>query len=142
MVIFTMMLFFTTMTARGAEESQTIHITFVDDDGFITETGAHFPGSGLVTVLDPNMDIHSYLVFRMIEINSFEILTNATLRLRTASSLPFDANSTITIYGVKDGEFPGFSSPQAVPSYPLTFAHVDYNTSIRVVLWIIFAVNW
>ena len=129
MVIFTMMLFFTTMTARGAEESQTIRITFDDDDGFITETGAHFPGGSLVAILDPNMDIHSWLVFRVIDINSFESLTNATLRLRTASSLPFDADSTITIYGVKDGEFPGFSSPSAVPSYPLTFAHVDYNTS-------------
>ena len=129
MVIFTMMLFFTTMTARGAEESQTIHITFDDDDGFITETGAHFPGGSLVAVLDPSMDLHSWLVFRMVEINSFESLTNATLRLRTASSLTFDADSTITIYGVKDGEFPGFSSPSAVPTYPLTFAHVNYNTS-------------
>ena len=128
-VIFIMMVFFTTRTAFGAEESQTIHITFDDDDGFITETGAHFPGGSLVAVLDPSMDIHSWLVFRVVNINSFESLTNATLRLRTASSLPFDADSTITIYGVKDGEFPGFSSPSAVPSYPLTFAHVDYNTS-------------
>lgn len=118
-----------TMIAYGAAESQTIYIEIDFDDGFVLETGNGFYDGPLVTILDPNMDITAYLVFRMIEINSFELLTNATLRLRTAGSLPFDADSSVTIYGVKDGEFPGFGSFNDVLSAPLTFAHVNYNTS-------------
>ena len=127
MVIFTMTLSFT-MIVSGIAESQTRHISQTGDDGFITEAGILFDSS-LVTILDPNMDIRAYLVFRMIEINTWEPLTNATLRLRVGNPLPVDAGSTVTIYGVDDGNFNGFATVPQVLSAPLTSQNVVLDTS-------------
>jgi hypothetical protein len=117
------------LPVRGLPENQTQAITFTDDDGFVLETGAMLFETGLVTVKDPNQDIRAFLVFRQIEINGWETLQNATLRLRTASSQPFDADNFFTIYGVKDGEFNGFSSAAHIVTAPLTGQSVTYNAS-------------
>ena len=53
----------------GASETQTISIADTSDDGFVTEIGYRFFDTPLISVLDPNMDIRSYLVFRDIKIN-------------------------------------------------------------------------
>ena len=126
MVIFTMTVFFT-MMVFGAE-TQTRKIQSTGDDGFVTEAGI-LVDSSLVTILDPNMDIRSYLVFRMIEINTWESLNNATLRLRVGSLQVEDPESKVTIYGVDDGNFNGFASAAQVLSAPLTSQKVNLNTS-------------
>lgn len=129
-VIFILMVSFTMPPrVRALPETQTIHITSTGDDGFVLQTGTGVSTQFLVTVLDPGQDIQAWLVFRQIEVNGFESLQNATLRLRTASSLSEDPVSSVTIYGVKDGEFPGFANAAQVLSAPLTSAHVDVNTS-------------
>lgn len=127
MVIFTMTLLFT-ISVYGIEESQTIHISDTLDDGWVTEIGVLFT-SAPVTILDPNQDIRSYLVFREIEINQWEPLGNATLRLRVGSSLPADAGSSVTIYGVDSGDFNGFATAAQVLDAPITSARVDLDTS-------------
>ncbi len=98
-VIFIIMVSFT-MTASGQIETQTSSIDRTSDDGFVTEIGALFDSS-LVTILDPNMDIRSFLVFRDIKINAWERLENATLRIRSAGDLPIDTSS-VTIQGIKN----------------------------------------
>lgn len=117
-----------TMSVSGIAEFQDLSIADTIDDGFVTETGIKMD-SELVTILDPNMDIRAYLVFRLIEINSYESLTNATLRLRTASSLPEDSGSRVTIYGVDDGNFPGFTTAAQIIAAPLTSSRVNLDTS-------------
>lgn len=132
-VIFTIMVIFTTMvifpTVKGASESQTISITDTQDDGFVTEVGNRFWTTNLINVLDPNMDIRAYLVFRDIKINYWEPLNNATLRVRTANPFAFDPDSTFTIYGVKQKRFEGFGTGADVLSAPLTTASVNFNAS-------------
>lgn len=135
-VIFTMTLLFTIMLVESAEFEQTRHIGDTTADSFVTEVGIGFDAD-LVTVLDPNMDITAYLYFHDIKINNWEVLHNATLRLRTAASLDFDANSSITIYGTTDYSFfgPGtkgigpLQSPAAILAAPLTSSSVTVNTS-------------
>ena len=112
-------------------QDQTIEIVDTHDDRWITETGSHFD-SPLVQILDPNVDITSYLIFRGVEINFWEPLSpgNATLRLRTTSNQSFD-DSAVTIYGMKVDELQTISVGQSfVLSVPYTTAHVDYNTSL------------
>jgi len=118
---------FTSVSGLIAQD-QTISIADTGDDGFVTETGITMD-SELVTILDPNMDIRSFLVFRDLEINYWEPLKNATLRLHTASTLSFDADSSVTIYGVAQKGFNGFGFSLPVLSAPLTTAHVNVNTS-------------
>jgi hypothetical protein len=111
-----------------APSSQTVSISDDQDDFFVTEIGVGF-NSPLVTILDPNMDIRALLVFRDIEINFWNSIDNATLRLRTGNTLSFDNDSSVTIYGVKESDFNGYGAPSSVLSAPLTTAHVNYNTS-------------
>lgn len=122
------------------EDTQTRHIEQqdpgLDADWFVTEAGIGYSTS-LVTITDPNMDIYAYLFFEDIKINYWQHLENATLWLRTASSMPFDAESKVTIYGVDDYRYFGsgtkgygpLASPGSIMGAPLTIAHVDYNTS-------------
>jgi hypothetical protein len=132
-VIFTIMVSFTFMVALAAE-SQTVHIVDNNDDGYMTEAGLGLDGP-LVVLLDPNMDIRSYLVFEDIEINTWEYLTNATLRLTSSQTLDFDNDSSVTVYGMRQSDLGGILtdtthlSPQEVWSMPLTSASVDVNTS-------------
>lgn len=135
-VIFIMMVNFTIGDVKAWEEEQTRHIEDTYGDFYVTEAGLGFYRN-LVTVLDPNMDIYSYLYFPDIKINYWESLINATLRLRTSYSLPFDANSSFTIYGVDDyihfgsgttGYGP-IRAPGEVISVPKTEAHVNVNSS-------------
>lgn len=126
MVVFTVNVVFT-MTVYGAE-TQTRHIQTTGDDGFVTEAGILIDSSQ-VTILDPNMDIRSYLVFRMIEINTWESLNNATLRLRVGNRRLADPGSKATLYGVADGNFNGFASAAQVVSAPLTAQKVNLDTS-------------
>jgi len=111
-------------------QEQTIHITDTHDDAFITEIGVKID-SILCHVKDPNMDLHAFLVFRELKVNWWEPLENATLRLRTVSPLSFDADSSITIYGMKMAEIQdlGWLTPSDVLSVGYTSAYVTYNTS-------------
>ena len=127
---------------NGWPEEQTRHIQAppselgMDSDMFVTEAGIGF-SSVLVTVLDPNMDIYAGLFFKDMKINYWFHLVNATLRLHTASSLSFDADSSFTIYGINDYRHFGlgryvswaFGAPSTITGAPLTSAHVNYNSS-------------
>ena len=132
-VIFTMMVNF---TVNALDQDMTRHIENTDQDKFVLDTGLAIDANFL-TVLSPDMDIRGMLFFENIKINSWERLTNATLRLRTFQGRSFEADSTITIYGVRDYAQLGYSSklreapqsPSAILSLPITRAHVDYNTS-------------
>ena len=98
-------------------QNQTVHITDTHDDMFITEVGIGIDSS-LVTIKDPNMDIRSFLVFRELDINYWEPLENATLRLHTSNTLDFDADSSITIFGIalSDLQVEGWLLPSTVLS--------------------------
>lgn len=111
-------------------QDQTISIIDTHDDAFITESGILIDTS-LVTILDPGMDIRSFLVFNDVEINFWEPLENATLRLRSSNTLSFDADSSITIYGMKWNEVQDLRPiiTSDIMAMPLTTAHVNYNTS-------------
>ena len=111
-------------------QEQTVKITDTHDDAFITEVGIGIDSS-LVTIKDPGMDIRAYLVFRELDINYWEPLENATLRLHTSTTLSFDADSSVTIYGMKlsDLQLEGFLIPSTVLNIGYTNAHTDYNTS-------------
>ena len=111
-------------------QSQTVHITDTHDDMFITEVGIGIDSS-LVTIKDPNMDIRAFLVFRELDINYWEPLKNATLRLHTSNTLSFDADSSISIYGMKlsDLQLEGYLLPSTVLSIGFTDAYTNYNTS-------------
>ncbi len=122
------------------DDDQTRHIEAqdpgLDADWFVTETGVGF-NSELVTITDPNMDIYAYLFFEDMKINYWHHLKNATLRLRTASTLSFDADSSVTIYGVDDYRFFGsgtkgygpLATSGSIMNAPLTKAYVNLNTS-------------
>lgn len=111
-------------------QSQTVKITDTHDDRWITETGVGIDSS-LVTIKDPGMDLRAYLVFRELDINYWEPLKNATLRLHTASSLISDPDNSITIYGMDlpDLQLEGFLLPSTVLSLGFTEAYTNYNTS-------------
>lgn len=111
-------------------QEQTISIIDTHDDKFITEAGIGID-TYLCHIMDPTMDITSYLVFRELEINWWEPLKNATLRFRTTVSLDFEADSSVTIYGMKFSNLQdeGVISPDFVLSVPITSAYVDVNTS-------------
>lgn len=117
------------MIVKAQYESQTVRIDGSENDGFVTESGIMWADTDLIHVLDPNMEIVAFLMFENIEINSYEVLNNATLRLRTASSQPADPDSNVWIYGVKQQNFLGFFSPADVTGAIRTFAFVNYNTS-------------
>jgi len=120
------------VSGNGWPEEQTRHIQApppgYDTDWFVTEAGLGF-SSTLVTVLDPNMDIYGYLFFKDIKLNSYFLLENATLRLHTASTLDFDADSSFTIYGINDyryfgmGEW-GYGAPASILNAHKTSASV------------------
>ena len=132
-VIFTMIVNF---TVNAFDQDMTRHIESTDQDRYVLETGQGVDAT-FMTALSPYMDIRGMLFFENIKINNWEKLTNATLRLRTLFGQPFDAASTITIYGVRDYAQFGYSSkqsgapqsPSAILNLPITSAHVDYNTS-------------
>ena len=111
-------------------QSQTVKITDTHDDMFITEVGIGIDSS-LVTIKDPGMDIRSFLVFRELEVNYWEPLENATLRLHTSNTLDFDADSSISIYGIalSDLQVEGWLLPSTVLSLGFTDAVTNYNTS-------------
>lgn len=111
-------------------QSQTVKITDTHDDMFILETGVGIDSS-LVSIKDPNMDLRAFLVFREIDVNYWEPLENATLRLHTSNTLSFDADSSVTIYGMKISELQDSLPLTAgnVLSIGFTSAHTDYNTS-------------
>ena len=111
-------------------DSQTISIIDTHDDKFITEAGVGID-AWLCHILDPTMDIRSYLVFRELEINYWEPLENATLRFRTTANLDFEADSSVTIYGMRYSDLQEISivQPDFVLSVPLTSASVTVNTS-------------
>jgi len=111
-------------------QSQTVKIIDTHDDMFITEVGIGIDSS-LVTIKDPNMDIRSFLVFRELEINFWEPLKNATLRLHTSNTLDFDADSSIIVYGMalSDLQLEGYLIPSTVLSIGFTDAYTNYNTS-------------
>jgi hypothetical protein len=113
---------------------QTIPISRDYDDGFVTPAGIGIR-SALVHLLDPNMDITSWVFFHEIDIDGHEPLDNATLTLTSASTLPFDADSSVTVYGVYDYDLQGLGaepprmSPADILGMPLTQAFVNVNTS-------------
>jgi len=111
-------------------QDQTISITDTHDDKFITEAGIGID-AWLCHILDPDMDIKSYLVFRELEVNYWEPLENATLRLRTTVNLDFEADSSVTIYGMDFSNLQdeGWLTPSNVLMMPLTSAYVNVNTS-------------
>jgi len=111
-------------------QTQTVHIIDTHDDGFVTEVGIGID-SALVHILDPGMDLRAFLVFRDIEINYWEPLKNATLRLRTSNLMDFDADSSVTIHGISldNLQLEGWLGPAFIMSAPLTGAHVNVNTS-------------
>lgn len=123
-----------TGTAMGAYQTQTIDIDNTDHDGFITEAGIQIDAP-LAHILDPNMDIRAFLIFLDVEINNWDYLDNATLSITSASTLPFDADSSVTIYGMAGYDLQQLSGlaiygPGALASFPLTSAHVNVNTSL------------
>ena len=123
-----------TFPVYGASQTQTIDIDNTDHDGFITEAGIGID-SHLAHILDPNMDIRAFLIFLDVEINTWDYLDNATLRLTSASTLPFDADSSVTVYGMAGYDLQKLSglaiySPGSLASFPLTSAHVNVNTSL------------
>lgn len=132
-VVFAMMVNFTIMIVNAAE-TQTVDIAETQDDGFITEAGIGIDSS-LINHLDPNMDIRSFFVFEDLEINSWELLTNATLRLTSSQTLAFDNDSSVTVYGMKQADLGGIFtdtttlSPGEISSMPLTSASVNVNMS-------------
>ncbi|MBA7602419.1 hypothetical protein ES703_09508 [subsurface metagenome] len=111
-------------------QQQTIWIEDTRDDAFITESG-NLIDTYLCHITDPNMDIISFLVFRELDINGWEPLTNATLRFRTTVNLDFEADSSVTIYGmkIKNLQDEGILRPSFVLSVPYTSASVPMNTS-------------
>lgn len=129
-VIFTINVFFTMMPQiEGAMETQNIYIVDTINDGFVTEVGNWFYQTGSVSILDPNMDITAYLVFRDLEINRWEHLNNATIRLYAPGLLPEDLDSSVTIRGVKVNNFLGFENGAQVTQVAKTSAFVNVNTS-------------
>ena len=132
-VVFTMIVNF---TAQAFDQDMTRHIESTDQDIFVLETGVAIDAN-FMTVLSPDMDIRGMLFFEDIKINSWEVLINATLRLRTFHARSFDAESKITIYGIRDYGGFGYSegrtgapgSPSAILGLPLTDVSVNYNTS-------------
>ena len=123
-----------TFPVHGAYQTQTIDIDNTAHDGFITEAGIQID-SHLAHILDPNMDIRAFLIFLDVEINAWDYLDNATLRLTSASTLPFDADSSVTVYGMAGYDLQKLSglaiySPGDLASFPLTSAHVNVNTSL------------
>ena len=128
MVIFIITVIYTIMTARGAVEVQTKTISQTSDDGFVTEVGNLFD-SPLCTILDPNMDIRSFVVFRDIKINKWERLENATLILRSAGTLATDTSS-VTIWGIsRVAHYLPIDSADVI-SVPLTSTSVVVDTSL------------
>lgn len=128
-VILTLNLFLMMPQIEGALETQNIYIVSNTDDGFVTEAGNWFYDSASVIILDPNMDTTSYVVFQDLEINRWEFLNNATLRLYSPGLLPADPDSKVTIYGVNIYNFLGFENGAQVLSAPLTSAFYNVNTS-------------
>lgn len=132
-IIFIMIVNF---TVNAYDQSMTRHIENTNQDIFVLDTGISID-TNFVTVLSPDMDIRGMLFFEDMKINYWEVLINATLRLRTFHGRSFDADSKITIYGVRDYRYFGYSdkkrgapgSPSAILSLPLTSANVVYNTS-------------
>ena len=125
-VIFTMSVIFT-MTARGAVEVQTKTISQTSDDGWVTEVGNLFD-SQLTHILDPDMDIRSFVVFRDIKINKWERLENATLILKSANVLALDTSS-VTIWGISRVAHYLPIDAADVISVPLTSSNVVADTS-------------
>ena len=122
-----------TGTASGYSVIQTINIDNTLHDGFITPAGIGIDSS-LIHILDPNMDIRAFLIFLDVHIDSWEFLDNATLRLTSASTLPFDADSSVTVYGMAGYDLQTLSGlaiygPGTLLSWAPTSAHVDVNTS-------------
>ena len=116
--------------ARGQYQTQSLDISTTQHDGFLTPAGILIDSS-LIHILDPNMDIRAYLVFTDIIINNWEILNNATLRIRSASDLPFDADSSVTIQGLNEYKLQhvNWFIPGYLFSAPVTSAYVNVNTS-------------
>lgn len=126
MVIFTIIVIF---PEAGAQTYfQDLEITEDGDDGFVTEVGIGFHGD-LVTILDPNMMIKAYLVFRELDINSWEPLNNATLRLYAVGNFPFESASQVVIGGIALKDFQGIGPGTDAQTMPFTVAQVVYNTS-------------
>ncbi len=116
--------------AQGPPQTQTIDIANTLDDGFITEVGNGIDAH-LWHVLDPNMNLRAFLFFRELDINFWEPLTNATLRIRSSGVLPFDNESLFFVYAVVPSG-PGGSLPSApgnIITAPLTTAYTAVNSS-------------
>jgi hypothetical protein len=131
-ILILMVKFSTVPTVRAASETQTINIANTLDDGYITEAGIGIDGI-LVAMLDPGMDIRSYFIFEDIKINFWESLDNATLRLTSSQTLDFDADSSVTVYGMRaklgaNGTDTVLSTAQIL-STPFTSSFVNVNTS-------------
>ncbi len=132
MVIFTIMVIFPVTQINAFED--TYQITQTADDGWTIRTGIGFNGP-LVAISDPNQDIIAHLHFREIDLNSWERVENATLRITAAGDLTFDADTTITVYGVAQADLQGLSGnaiygPDAWLNFPLTTAHTNVNISL------------
>ena len=130
MVIFIITVFFTMMIVEADYESQTIKISDSVHDGFVTETGIMWVDGSLVHISDPNMAIKAYLLFENIHINSYEVLNNATLRLRPGSGGETDPGSIVFLYGVKQSNLLGFFSASDVTGAIRTNAYTTLDTSV------------
>ncbi|MHC4371222.1 MAG: hypothetical protein ACYSW8_26720 [Planctomycetota bacterium] len=117
--------------ALGASEIQTLEITDTEDDGFITASGNLIDSTALVHTSDPLMDISAFWVFHDVDLESDEKLNNATLRLRGASSLPFDADNGFTLRGMELNNLQDSwrPLPGMIKVFPRTSAYVNVNTS-------------
>ncbi|MHC4573391.1 MAG: hypothetical protein ACYS76_04555 [Planctomycetota bacterium] len=118
--------------AYAPSELQTISIVDTEDDGFITESTTLIDSTTLLYTSTTSQAIRAFWYFEDIDIESTEYLNNATLRIRSASALDFDADNSFTLYGLEVSNLqnswpPGLGG--TLISYPTTSASVNVNTS-------------
>lgn len=115
----------------GASEIQTIDIVDTEDDGFITPSNNMIDTSGLIHTSDPLMDVWAFWVFHDIDIEATDKLNNATLRIRSASGLPFDADNSFTLRGLEVNNLQDSwrPLPGMIKVLPQTSSYVNVNTS-------------
>ncbi len=115
----------------GASEIQTIEVIDTEDDGFITPSNNIIDTSALIHTSDPVMDIWAFWVFDDVDIESYEKLNNATLRLRGASTLDFDADNGFTLraFTLDNLQNSWRPLPGMIKILPRTSSYRNVNTS-------------
>ena len=114
----------------------TIPIEDHPSDQFQTESGNVFDEVDFLTLKDPNTEVKIALRFRSLNIDKYSKINGANLSVETmTSAYPFDADSSVTVFGFDVDNvypFPSMTDPYpAVPPWglPLTSAFTIWNTS-------------